>query len=321
MPPPRSPSAPPPPAAPPPPHGPPPAATAPLPPEQRPAAPRRPGDAPDEHGPGPDHRPDGTDTPPAAPHRAVVSPHVGRPPCSRCGTDNTHDRRLCRSCGTLLDTPLPSPVPTRLPWWRRLFGRSDRPLAAGSRPRHRIWRRPHLALPLLLLILVAAVWFGRDRLPEALDFAKDTTSKPEALRPQEVRASSQAPRHGPGKAFDGFNNRYWAPSEAGPGDGEYLEADFAKPVRLRKVLITPGRSVNQDEFLTQTRPSRITVTLVNGDGESRTRTLRLKDQSGQQTFNVPGSDVVRVRLTTEAAFGVRPDRRLAVAEVEFFGRR
>ncbi|MEU2850218.1 discoidin domain-containing protein [Streptomyces syringium] len=277
-----------------------------------PAAPRRPGDRP-ERGPdsGPEPGPAGHPAPPRRP--------PGRP-CPLCRTDNPYDRQLCRRCGAVLDTA-PPPRRARPPWWRRILRRSDRALAAGSRPRHRTWRRPRLELPLTLLVLLLAVWFGRSHLPDVFTFTRDRTTKPEALRPTEVRASSEAPGHPASAAFDGFNNRYWAPVNPGSGVGQYLEADFDKPVRLRELLITSGSSVNQDEFLTQARPARITVLLVAADGERRTKTVTLRDQPGQQTFALRGFDVVRVRLTADADFGIRLDRRLAVAEVEFFGRR
>lgn len=281
-----------------------------------PAAPRRPGDRPErgpDRGPGSGPEADAADYP-APPRRPPNRP------CPLCRTDNPYDRRLCRRCGAVLDTA-PPPRRVRPPWWRRILRRSDRAPAAGSRPRHRTWRRPRLALPLTLLVLLLAVWFGRSHLPEVFTFAQDRTTKPEALRPTEVRASSEAPGHPASAAFDGFNNRYWAPVNLGSGVGQYLEADFDKPVRLRELLITSGSSVNQDEFLTEARPARITVLLVAADGARRTKTVTLRDQPGQQTFALRGSDVVRIRLTADADFGIRLDRRLAVAEVEFFGRR
>ncbi|WP_431046350.1 discoidin domain-containing protein [Streptomyces sp. P1-3] len=286
-----------------------------------PAAPRRPGD-PLDGGPGsgPGHRPEEEPAPSAA-AAPIAAPRRSGRPCPRCRADNSADRNLCVRCGGLLETGA-GPDASPLPWWRRLFRRrSDRVLEAGSRPRTRTWPRPRLALPLTLLVLAAAAWFARSQLDDVFSFTQDRTGKLEALRPKESRASSEASGHRAGAAFDGFNNRYWAPAEAGPGVGQYLEAEFEEPVRLRKVLITPGSSAKQDEFLLQARPAELTVTLFSADGKRTTEAVNLKDQPGQQTFDVRGSDVVRVRLTADAAFGARSQRRLAIAEVEFFGRR
>ncbi|WP_307826473.1 discoidin domain-containing protein [Streptomyces pactum] len=276
------------------------------------------------HGDGPDHREGdlAPQTGPAAPATRPPAPRAVVRPCPRCRADNATDRRLCTRCGALLDTTGASDRHPPLPWWRRfLRWGSERELAAGSRPRGGRWPRPRLALPLTVLLLAGLAWFARSYLNEAFTFTRDQTSKPEALRPDTTRASSEASGHRAGAAFDGFNNRYWAPARAGAGHGQYLEADFAVPVRLRKVIITPGTSAKQDEFLSQARPSEITVTLTTADGDRSTKALNLEDQAGQQTFDLRGTDVVRVRLTADAAFGARPDRRLAVAEVEFFGRR
>ncbi|MFE6881428.1 NADase-type glycan-binding domain-containing protein [Streptomyces sp. NPDC057702] len=256
--------------------------------------------------------------PPAAGRGGSAS---GRP-CPRCRADNPYERRLCLRCGAELATANPSSGRRQLPWWRRLFGRDpDRVLVAGSRPRHRTWSRPRLALPLTLLVLLGAAYFARSQLSDALTFTQDRTGTPEALRPEAGRASSEAAGHRAGAAFDGFTNRYWAPAETGPATGQYLETTFEKPVRLRKLLVIAGGSVNQDEFLAQARPAELTVTLFDARGERTTQAVNLRDQPGQQTFDVRGSDVSRVRVTIDAAYGGSPKRRVAIAELEFFGRR
>ena len=210
-----------------------------------------------------------------------------------------------------------------MPWWRRLYRsrRDRRGLVAGTRPTRRRWPSPRLTLPLVLLILAAVGWFARSQISDVFNFTQDQTKKPEALHPTQVRASSAAPGHRAGAAFDGFNNRYWAPASTGPGTGQYLEADFDKPVRLQKLLITPGISANEGEFLTQARPAKITITMVNSKGKETTKSISLHDQPGGQPFDVKASDLARVRLTTDASFGARATRRLAIAEIEFFGRR
>ncbi|BBJ38596.1 hypothetical protein SSPO_013140 [Streptomyces antimycoticus] len=290
-------------------------------PEEPAAAPRRPGDRLEDTDTGPDHRPGAPDEPPAAPPRPDAPPRRPGRPCPRCRADNPSDRRLCMRCGILLDSAPEPGRPRRLPWWRRIFRRdAQRPLAAGSRPTHRTWPRPRLTLPVLVLVLAAAAWFARSQLSEVFTFTQDQTGDPKALHPTAVRGSSQAPGHRAGAAFDGYNNRYWAPATAGPGTGQYLEADFDRPVRLRKLLITSGRSAKADEFLTQARPSELTLTLVTSENERTTKGVNLQDQPGQQSFDVHGSDVVRIRLSVDAAYGARSDRRTAIAEVEFFGR-
>ncbi|MEV5971713.1 hypothetical protein [Streptomyces sp. NPDC051921] len=252
--------------------------------------------------------------PPTAPSAQVPSATVR---CPNCGTENEADRTLCVRCALLLDPGPPPEVPP--PWWRRLLRRRKRQApVAGTRPR-RAWRRPRIALPLVLILLGAGVWFGLPHAGRLLGLARETTGTPESLPPSAVRASSEVKGHPAGAAFDGFTNRYWAPSALG---GATLEADFEKPgVRVTKLVVFAGTSAKKDEFLTQARPARIRVELISADGDTSSRLITLKDQPGQQTFDLRGSRVTRVRISPETAYGTGRGRHVAVAEVEFFGHR
>ncbi|MES9506814.1 discoidin domain-containing protein [Streptomyces sp. NPDC000609] len=269
--------------------------------------------------PGPEALPDAPPAPAHPPPGPAPAPPVR---CPNCRTENDPGRTLCVRCALLLD---PGPPPeVRPPWWRRILRRRTRQApTAGTRPKRRLWRRPGLTLPILLIVLACGVWFALPHLSGWFGLAKDETGTPEAVPPTRFRASSRAPGHPAGAAFDGFNNRYWSPSAAGPdtGVGQYLECDFEQPVRVLKLVVFSGTSTKMDEFLTQARPARITVVLTSADGTSATKQLRVKDQPGQQTFDLRGSEVVRARLTTDTTYGAGPGRRLAVAEIEFFGRR
>ncbi|MEW2065938.1 discoidin domain-containing protein [Streptomyces sp. NPDC007346] len=285
------------------------------------AAPRRPGEGPPGPAPGPDAWPD-TGRRPSTAEQPRPEPLGAPVTCPNCRTENAPDRTLCVRCALLLD---PGPAPTaRPPWWRRLLsGRRSRPRkthVAGTRPR-RGWRRPRIGLPVVLILLAVGIWFALPHLSGLFGFAKQETGTPESVPPATYRASSEAGEHPAAAAFDGFNNRYWAPEKTGEGVGEYLECDFAQPVRVMKIVVFSGTSARKDEFLTQGRPARLTVELTSKDGEKTSRTLRLRDQAGQQTFDVRGSDTVRARITVDAAYGSGEDRRTAVAEVEFFGQR
>ncbi|CAM5442588.1 NADase-type glycan-binding domain-containing protein [Streptomyces canarius] len=228
------------------------AAAAPPPPAHPPATPpaappavvpRRPDDPP-HHPPGeaPAHHA-GTPAvpPPRMPPRPDAPPRRHGRPCPSCRAENPHERRLCVRCGTLLDPAQPPDQASRPPWWRRILpSRDPRPPAAGDRPRLRVWRRPRLTLPVFLIVLVVAAWLARAQLTELFTFAQDSTGDPKPLHPVHVRASGQASAHRAQAAFDGFNNRYWAPAARGSGTGQYLEADFEHPVRMRQLLVTSG---------------------------------------------------------------------------------
>lgn len=299
------------------PPSPPPVPPTPLTPQPDPlvAAPRRPGESTDTPAPGPDadtRTPDAEPTPP---------PTTTGPPiiCPHCRTANTPDRTLCVRCALLLD---PGPPPAiRPPWWRRILDRRPRQSpVAGTRPR-RGWRRPRVGLPIVLILLAVGIWFALPHMSGLFGLAKEETGKPESVPPSECRASTAQSGHPAAAAVDGFNNRYWAPKETGDGIGEFLECDFAEPVRVMKLLVFSGTSARKDEFLTQARPAWLSVQLTSRDGERTSRTIRLRDQAGEQTFDLRGTDTVRARLTVNSAYGAAKDRRIALAEVEFFGRR
>ncbi|MEU9853774.1 hypothetical protein [Streptomyces sp. NPDC047974] len=259
-------------------------------------------------GPPADGPPAGTAGPPPPP------PAVVR--CRGCGSENSADRTLCLRCALPL---APGPVPEAPPpWWRRLTRRGGRPAPlAGTRPR-RAWRRPRIVLPLVLVLLACGVWFGLPYAGRLLGLAREETSPPESLPPSAVRASAALKDHPAAAAFDGFTNRYWG--VAAPG--ATVEAEFGAPgVRVTKLVVFAGVSAKKDEFLTQARPARIVVEVVSADGDVSTRRITLKDQPGQQTFDLRGSDVTRIRVTPETAYGAGRGRHLAVAEVEFFGHR
>ncbi|NML52620.1 hypothetical protein HHL19_17615 [Streptomyces sp. R302] len=58
-----------------------------------------------------------------------------------------------------------------------------------------------------------------------------------------------------------------------------------------------------------------------GEVVASTRRITLKDQPGQQTFDLRGCGVTRIRVMPETAYGAGRGRHLAVAEIEFFGHR
>lgn len=120
--------------------------------------------------------------------------------------------------------------------------------ASESRPP---WWRPSLALALTLILVAALVWFGLPHLSELLGFAKKETGSPESAPPSAFRSSSRAPGHPAGAAFDGFNNRYWAPKKLGAGVDEYLECDFDQPVRVMKLIVFSDPNILKKGFRSQ----------------------------------------------------------------------
>lgn len=172
----------------------------------------------------------------------------------------------------------------------------------------------------MVVALAAAGFVLRGQLHDAVDAVRDRTAKTQQVHAVSVTASSALRGHPAALAADGTNDRYWAPARPGDARGQYLEARFDQPFRLLDILVSPGASPTEQQFLTQARPRTLLVTATDSRGRTARRTITLADTPGEQRFHVAVSDVVRVRLTVQGAYGTGPGRRVAVAEVEFFKR-
>jgi hypothetical protein len=244
--------------------------------------------------------------------------------CPACAQANPRTRTLCLRCGAVLSAAVAPEQ--RLSWWarllRRLRRRPPRRLAAGQRPASRAWRRPSLAIPITLVLLLGGGYLARPHLGGLIDNLRNRTAKPTPVNPKFAEASSQLKDHGPNLAFDGASTTYWAPAPAGAGTGEDLEARFEQPVTLREIIIHTGVSKNQDEFLKQARPSVLDVELGEAGGGVERKRLELEDKAGPQTLDLEGKNVSSVRFVVRSSYGAEAkNRHTAILEVEFFGLR
>lgn len=239
--------------------------------------------------------------------------------CGACGAGNKPVRKFCRRCGReLVDA-----VVAKAPWWRRLL-RRRRSLVAGSRPgRARLHRpsRTGLAVVVLVLLGLAVAAFSlRDSIVGVYDRVADRVIGSEPFHPA-MSASSSARGASAARANDGKSNRFWAPASTTRVRGQYLDAEFDTPVRLLHLVVTPGVSTKEPEFLASGRPTALRLSVVDGSGEVRRELLELPDTAGGRTFDVVYDDVRRVRLSiVDFEQGSRQATRVGIAEVEFYGR-
>ena len=237
--------------------------------------------------------------------------------CGDCGAGNKPTRKFCRRCGH----DLAEAEVAKVPWWRRLLPRRRQPLA-GDRPRQSRTRgrssTPYVVLGLVVLALVIAGLAFRDPIGEGYQRVVDRIVGSDPVRP--TLSASASVRGAPAaNAGDGTNNRFWSPGPA--AEGEFLRARFDEPFRLLHVIITPGVSTKQPEFLEAGRPTVLSLAVTDQDGEVSRERLRLKDTAGPQPFDVTYADVETVRLTIVSSEpGSRPGAGVAIAEVEFLGR-
>ncbi|MFJ7260762.1 NADase-type glycan-binding domain-containing protein [Streptomyces globosus] len=226
------------------------------------------------------------------------------PPCPACGAPNPPRRTFCRSCASRLEDARPESA--------------EGPFA-GQRPRldrgRRRWIVRALVVTGLALLLVGGVIGG----PPAVRAVQDHFAKRVAVRPTGWSASHSGAGHGPELVFDSYSNTWWGTGYAGDSNGQHLQADFAQPVDLLAVLVTPGTSKRPGQAADQARPQEID--LVVTDSAGRTKTVhKTLDDGGVQRVEVRRRDAVSVRIVLRSAYGAGADRQVAVAEVEFFGR-
>ncbi|GLY69056.1 NADase-type glycan-binding domain-containing protein [Amycolatopsis taiwanensis] len=261
-------------------------------------------------------RPGSTAPPPrrSTTRPAEPNPEDGSLDCPRCQAGNRPERTFCRACGARLATP---PAPVKQPWWHRLFSRRPAPAGHRNRTRRRIRLAPLIMAILILLALVAGFPL-RGKVTEVVDAIRDRIGQPTPIVAA-ATASSEAPGHGAGLAVDGTRNTYWAPAGTGAAEGEFLEFSFSGPVRLTSVLISPGAGGTQPEFRDQARPKgiRLSWTTDSGTGQQETE---LAEGPQPQQIDLGVSGVRSLRLTLLSGYGIADGKRIAIGEVEFFGR-
>ncbi|MEV0481026.1 hypothetical protein AB0I69_10520 [Streptomyces sp. NPDC050508] len=224
--------------------------------------------------------------------------------CWRCGVRNSPDRTFCRNDGAPLDrSGAQTPSAARR--------RGER--FAGWRPRVP-WRR------VLVVVGGVAVLAGAAFLtPTVIGAVRDHFTAPDPLPPAAVSASNSDAAHPARSAFDGVSNSWWGPGFSGASAGQYLQANYSRPVDLKKMIITPGVSTRSADLNVQARPESFDLLLTDASGRTSLTRHTLAD-GGPQIVDAAMDDVVQVDMILRDAYGTAQTKQVAIAEVEMFGR-
>jgi ribosomal protein L40E len=258
--------------------------------------------------------------PSPAPLHDEPAPLPGEVICGRCGAGNKPARNFCRRCAASLKEAAAVPV---APWWRRFLRRPQRSaLPAGTRPKRGKQRRfPTRSVSFLTVmgLFGGVAYLGRDVIAAAVARVQDELLEDREVFAQGMTATSRAPDRGPELAIDSYSNRSWAAGAPGHVSAD-LEAAFASPFRLTYVVISGGASDEQDVFFKERRPASVEIIASRTDGGQQTsRTVKLQDVPGPQSFYVGADQVSAVTLKILSSNGPE-EAPVSVAEVQFAGR-
>src|SRR4051794_22005369 len=96
---------------------------------------------------------------------------------------------------------------------------------------------------------------------------------------------------------------------------------FAESFRLTRVLVVPGASADEKEWLTGSSPEVLTLTATTAAGTQKVVDIPLADRAGLQHSGDLGiDDVIKLRLAISSTYRATPQTHVAIAEVEFRGR-
>jgi hypothetical protein len=320
----------------------------------RPPAPPAPPAGPTARPPAEEHERRPPKPPSAEPARPQGNP--GDVYCSSCGTPNDPTRHYCRSCGSQLGAAAAAAVVpvTRVPWWRRLFGRgraAATPAAAGTRPAGNgkrggagrvgmgagggavnsvahVGRRFFQVVAVLGALGIAVVAIGpwrseaRSRVTGWIDDARRIV-QPHYVKvtPAKITASSSLKNNPPQNAFDGIIETFWAEGAHGDGTGQSLTVTFAKPTDLARIGLTVGDQATPQAFATRPVPHTLALVFYDKDGAVVKReTVSLEQTPKFQKRDASANGVLRVVITIGSTYPpVKGTRSAAsIAEVELF---
>jgi len=231
--------------------------------------------------------------------------------CPSCGVGNDPARKFCRKCGNSLERAVVA-VQARVPWYRKLFRRSETVFQAGVRP-------PSMADPgttmssllgrvlpfALVVVIVGAIgsYFVVPDIHSSID--RTITQVKRQFLPDLVSVTPVANAKGLA-AIDGNTTTYW---QSG-GNKPSISLHFDPTVDLGNIIVTGGAS--GDDFAAMRRPLALDM-VVNG----KTHTpLTLADTRDPQSQRIDLQDVSDLKLVVTDSTGPE-GQPVAVRELEF----
>lgn len=261
--------------------------------------------------------------------------------CSQCEEGNDPDRRFCRRCGASLVEAKAAVAPPPLPWWKRLFVRRPKVMAAGERPMRRggtaaqrtLRTRLYQArrgLALLAVLGLAVGYLGpwrstvNTKIRSGLGGIREMVApRFNEISPDSVEGTTSAlPDHPPRDAVDDIKQTYWAEGVDGDGTGQRFVVSFDSPVNFGKIGFLLGASSKPEDFATQPRPKEVRLHFFDPASKVSTKDLTLKNTAEFQEYDARAKDTVRLEIeilsTNRSLDG---GTATSIAEIEFWERK
>ena len=281
---------------------------------------------------------------PAPPKKRIAqpTPPPGEPDykpgdliCGNCGAGNDPQRRFCRRCGTSLVEAI---VARRPPWYRRIFRRRDRALAAGERPKHmgrkekrrgrsmlrQIFRVRKLAFT---LVAIAALAGGagyallpdvRSQVDNAIADVRCMVMPPNplpAIFPITTVGASVG-QNTATRVADNNTATYWV---VDPEGNQTITFTFEQEFELGGLIFHTSSEAGAG-FLLHQRPRSVQITFPETGAQPITLELTDSDEPLINQVSAGGVTVIQMRILSAYPAGEDGANSIAIREIEFRNR-
>lgn len=256
--------------------------------------------------------------------------------CGQCGEGNPPMRKFCSRCGE----ELTSANAVRTPWYRKVFRRKPKTLAAGARPGtpgtkspagQRAKGRARQVMKVLSLVsmgFTAVVIFVpqvREPVDDALgnpiakvkDWVSDVRDPYDRVFPVTWKSNrTPAAGHPPQAAFDDNRLTYWATTwrPKRRQRDTFLTITFSEPVEDLAVFVYAGAP--EDEFTKYHSPSQIRFDY--GDGRPNDTMTLVRQQDVQKLFELEHAEgSTTITIWIEQVHTQQNVTQVAISELEF----
>jgi len=231
--------------------------------------------------------------------------------CPSCGGGNDPLRKFCRKCGSSLELAVVA-VAKQVPWYRRLFRRSQKVMEAGARPTSMadpgttVSSLLSRVLPFAIVVVIMGAIGSYFVVPDVQSQVNTTINQLKRQYLPDLVSVTPVATGASFEAIDGFSNTFW---QAG-GNKPTITLHFDPAVDLGNIVVTNG--ADGEDFAAMRRPLTLDM-VVNGKVHTP---LTLADSRDPQSQRIDLQNVSDLKLVVTKSAGP-DDEPVAIRELEF----